>query len=513
VGRPPLSRRLLRDPQLDPTWTALLTAHGHEVIEGTTGSPAALIAEALDLGAILLTANPDCELARCEVAGPLPSLLRVVAADEERRVGVLDVLNTARYDWGAGLAIAVTGHDRWFFSSLAMLGHAGSFEVDGRSFAWRAELHPPEESAWLQIIAVKLVLRAAPWTGSALVLPTPVDRPPTLAELVLAARVGLAHGWRPGEDLPDLPLDFYAWVGADDLHLCPCCDHRTLRSRSDYKLCPVCHWEDDGTHPLHADDYAACNDRHLRRARSTFQRFGVYSRRCPRPPDALRSCYAHEPLGDLRPLRLLPTAELAPAWSQALRSIGRIVPPPATTDLSEVERHARYHGAILVTSNPDHLAARWPHARHPSIVVVDPDPAGAGATAKRIKAHTKALRRGALLLTDRLVDLRGIEASDEVVVDGVEFWCSAELRVRDLQPDVIMRVRGPWPDVPIEGRPSDLVFDASGLFTTARNNRSRIDEPAVVRAIRAGLEAGWKQGAEGPDFEVSVPPPRSPPNA
>ncbi|KQX74439.1 CPCC family cysteine-rich protein [Aeromicrobium sp. Root472D3] len=33
------------------------------------------------------------------------------------------------------------------------------------------------------------------------------------------------------------------------MHPCPCCGYRTLPSRGDYELCPVCWWEDEGTEP------------------------------------------------------------------------------------------------------------------------------------------------------------------------------------------------------------------------------------------------------------------------
>lgn len=33
------------------------------------------------------------------------------------------------------------------------------------------------------------------------------------------------------------------------MHPCPCCGYRTLESRFDYELCPVCWWEDDGAQP------------------------------------------------------------------------------------------------------------------------------------------------------------------------------------------------------------------------------------------------------------------------
>ncbi|MEM6490825.1 MAG: CPCC family cysteine-rich protein [Pseudomonadota bacterium] len=35
---------------------------------------------------------------------------------------------------------------------------------------------------------------------------------------------------------------------------CPCCGRRTLRSRGDFEICPVCWWEDDGQDNKRADD-------------------------------------------------------------------------------------------------------------------------------------------------------------------------------------------------------------------------------------------------------------------
>ena len=33
------------------------------------------------------------------------------------------------------------------------------------------------------------------------------------------------------------------------MHPCPCCGYKTLPSRGDYELCPVCWWEDEGVEP------------------------------------------------------------------------------------------------------------------------------------------------------------------------------------------------------------------------------------------------------------------------
>lgn len=33
------------------------------------------------------------------------------------------------------------------------------------------------------------------------------------------------------------------------MHPCPCCGYKTLPSRGDYALCPVCWWEDEGLEP------------------------------------------------------------------------------------------------------------------------------------------------------------------------------------------------------------------------------------------------------------------------
>jgi hypothetical protein len=200
----------------------------------------------------------------------------------------------------------------------------------------------------------------------------------------------------------------------------------------------------------------------------------VYSRRAKRPPDALRACYAYEPLGDWRRLRLMPTGELSPEWADALAQIGTLV--PASGDPAATQSLARQEGAILVTSDPEHLARRWP-SRYPSLVLVAADPAVAAA---RIQAHARDLRRGALLLGEELIDLQGVHACGDVEVDGVVFSWAGQLCVRD-RPMVVVRVDN-------EAAPdggTTLVVDAAGLFTTGRNGRPQIDGPALRRTIHA----------------------------
>ena len=486
--------RLLRDPRLPPAWSDALDALGGEQLRAAATTPAALLAEALARDAVLLTADPACELARCELRAPLPSLIVLPPVGPE---GLRSWLERYEADWSSGLILKLRTATSCSTSTLSMLGHEGTFRVADHELAWRAELRPASVEGWLDMASVQLVLSAAPWTGSALVLPTTLDARPTPAELLLAARVGLAYGWAPGADLPDLHLDFYCWAGADHLQLCPCCDYRTLRSRGDYHVCPICGWEDDGSHPAHLDDYAACNGRHLRRARSTFRRFGSYTRRGRRrSPDALRSCYTHEPLGDLRRPRLMLTEELSPEVSKVLARVGALVPAPvAGTSLAG---HAGHEGAVVITSDPAHVAHRWPGARHPSLVLMDPD--RAGETAARIRAHARDLRRGALLLGDRLIDLQGVGARGDVLVHGQEFGWQGQLRLHDGEPYVVLRVQASGCGA------SSLIAPAAGLFTTGRNGRPRLDSAALLRIIEAGLEAGWRCDAEGPDVEIAAPP-------
>lgn len=51
------------------------------------------------------------------------------------------------------------------------------------------------------------------------------------------------------------------------MHPCPCCGYKTLPSRADYDLCPVCWWEDEGVEPW---EYSGPNARTLIEAQQEF---------------------------------------------------------------------------------------------------------------------------------------------------------------------------------------------------------------------------------------------------
>jgi len=59
-------------------------------------------------------------------------------------------------------------------------------------------------------------------------------------------------------------------------HQCPCCDYVTLPERSNYLICPVCFWEDDGQDLDALDDESGPNHGlTLRQARANFIVFGA----------------------------------------------------------------------------------------------------------------------------------------------------------------------------------------------------------------------------------------------
>lgn len=60
---------------------------------------------------------------------------------------------------------------------------------------------------------------------------------------------------------------------ADELYACSCCGYRTLTEPSEYFICKVCFWEDDGTSM--ADDYSSVNRMTLREAKSNFENRGT----------------------------------------------------------------------------------------------------------------------------------------------------------------------------------------------------------------------------------------------
>lgn len=70
------------------------------------------------------------------------------------------------------------------------------------------------------------------------------------------------------------------------VHPCPCCGYKTLPSRGDYDLCPVCWWEDEGTGPW---EYSGPNNETLDEAQQAFLADGRPYRQRPgkvRPPKA-----------------------------------------------------------------------------------------------------------------------------------------------------------------------------------------------------------------------------------
>jgi hypothetical protein len=54
----------------------------------------------------------------------------------------------------------------------------------------------------------------------------------------------------------------------EHLNACPCCEYRTLSSVSDYEICDLCMWEDDGT--AGAESYSHPNHMTLSTAKKQF---------------------------------------------------------------------------------------------------------------------------------------------------------------------------------------------------------------------------------------------------
>ncbi|WP_282705073.1 CPCC family cysteine-rich protein, partial [Paenibacillus riograndensis] len=59
----------------------------------------------------------------------------------------------------------------------------------------------------------------------------------------------------------------------EELYSCPCCEFKTLPTKGEYDICPVCFWEDDGSRdPSH---YSSPNHMTLAQARDNFIKFGA----------------------------------------------------------------------------------------------------------------------------------------------------------------------------------------------------------------------------------------------
>jgi hypothetical protein len=59
------------------------------------------------------------------------------------------------------------------------------------------------------------------------------------------------------------------------LFACACCGYRTLRTKGEYDICPVCYWEDDGSDDSRIDRHSGPNHMTLRRARINFAKLGA----------------------------------------------------------------------------------------------------------------------------------------------------------------------------------------------------------------------------------------------
>lgn len=61
----------------------------------------------------------------------------------------------------------------------------------------------------------------------------------------------------------------------EELYTCPCCEFKTLPTKGEYDICPVCFWEDDGnTDPL---CYSSPNHMTLAQGRENLAEFGAVS--------------------------------------------------------------------------------------------------------------------------------------------------------------------------------------------------------------------------------------------
>lgn len=62
----------------------------------------------------------------------------------------------------------------------------------------------------------------------------------------------------------------------DGPHPCPCCGFLTLGERSNFEICPVCFWEDDGQDNHDADRVRGCPN-----SRGCLRRATYSVRTCP----------------------------------------------------------------------------------------------------------------------------------------------------------------------------------------------------------------------------------------
>lgn len=53
---------------------------------------------------------------------------------------------------------------------------------------------------------------------------------------------------------------------------CPCCGQRTLESKGDFEICPICKWEDDPVQAKDHDFAGGANSLSLNEARAEWKR-------------------------------------------------------------------------------------------------------------------------------------------------------------------------------------------------------------------------------------------------
>lgn len=61
-------------------------------------------------------------------------------------------------------------------------------------------------------------------------------------------------------------------------YTCPCCGYKTLHSKHDYDICPICFWEDDSIQFDDIDCAGGANDISLRQAQKNYIKFGACQR-------------------------------------------------------------------------------------------------------------------------------------------------------------------------------------------------------------------------------------------
>lgn len=74
-----------------------------------------------------------------------------------------------------------------------------------------------------------------------------------------------------------LSRDFEILGSMTELNPCRCCGYKTLRSRSEYDICRVCFWEDDGT--VEGGRYSSVNNMNLNEAKNNFLNIGAVEAR------------------------------------------------------------------------------------------------------------------------------------------------------------------------------------------------------------------------------------------